>query len=184
MPSWTWQVSRRILRGDPPSLVQIAEHHGVIEDAVCLYYSPENPNFPRLFAFNTPEEIRTNRDERLREARTASSLTLLAAIEASFRLDYRQRNSSRKRDDLSRAFRTLYKQRENRVSFSDEILQGWLDHSDVKPALVRDIRAAFKYRHWLAHGRYWTPKLGRQYDFETIYDLGCRIESTFPFLHS
>lgn len=113
MPSWRWQVSRRIPRGDPPSLFQIAEHHGVIEDAVCLYYSPENPNFPRLFAFNTPEEIRANRDERLREARTASSLTLLAAIEASFRLDYRQRKSSRKRDDLSRAFHTLYKQKEN-----------------------------------------------------------------------
>ena len=49
---------------------------------------------------------------------------------------------------------------------------------------VGDIRSAFRYRDWLAHGRYWIAKLGRQYDFETIYDLGRTVELAFPFLRS
>ena len=172
MPSWMLQVVRQVTLGDPPDLHQLAEHQKVVEDAICLYHSPKNPNFHQLLAFNTTAKIRDCRKLRLKEARTASATMVLAAIEASFRVDYLLRNSLRKKDKLSRAFRDLYKEKQCRVSLSDDILQAWLDHSDVKPALVGDIRAAFNYRNWLAHGRYWVPKLGRKYDFETIYDLG------------
>lgn len=175
---------RRVSLDNPPTLRQIAERHVVIEKAIFLYYSPKNPNFPELFALSTAKEIRASHDEGLREARAASALTLLAAIEASFRVDYLLRNYGRKKDDLSRAFRALYKEKQQRVSLSDDILQAWLDHSDVTRALVGDIRAAFNYRHWLAHGRYWVPRLGRQYNFERIYDLCSGIESAFPFLRS
>lgn len=180
-----FQVAKRVSFDDPPTLCQLAEHHAVVKEAICLYYySPENPGIRQPFASDTRAEIRASRDVRLQEASAASALTLLAAIEASFRVDYLQRNYFKKRDDLSRAFRALYKEKGERVSLSKDILQAWLDHFDVAPTLVGDIRAALKYRHWLAHGRYWDPKLGRQYDFETIYNLGCRIESAFPFLPS
>lgn len=111
-------------------------------------------------------------------------MTLLASIEASFRVDYLQRNYAKKRDDLSRAFRDLYREKQQRVSLTDDILQRWQEHSDVTPALVGNIRSAFRYRDWLAHGRYWVAKLGRQYDFETLYDLGRDVETAFPFLRS
>ena len=35
-----------------------------------------------------------------------------------------------------------------------------------------DLKGAFKFRHWLAHGRYWDPNLGRKkYDFQSLYAL-------------
>ena len=42
--------------------------------------------------------------------------------------------------------------------------------------LVGDIRSAFGYRHWLAHGRYCVAKLGRQYDFASVYNLAREVE--------
>ena len=177
-------MPRRVTFDDPPALHQIAAHHAVIEEAVRLYYSAANPHFPELFASDTPGEVYAKQDAALLEARAASAMTLLASIEASFRVDYLQRNYAKKKDDLSRAFRALYRRKQQRVSFSDDILRCWRDHSDITPTLVGDIRAAFRYRDWLAHGRYWVAKLGRQYDFETIYDLGRTVELAFPFLRS
>ena len=111
-------------------------------------------------------------------------MTVLASIEASFRVDYLQRNYAKKRDDLSRAFRDLYREKQQRASLTDDILEAWRRHSNVGPKLVGDIRSAFRYRDWLAHGRYWVAKLGRPYDFETIYDLARDVELAFPFLRS
>ena len=176
------QVSRRVSFDDWPTLDQIAAHHAVLEDTIRLYHSPANPSFPALFQFDTPDEVRAKRDATLQEARAASAMTLLASIEASFRVDYLQRNYAKKKDDLSRGFRVLYGQKQGKASLSDDILQGWRDHAGIAPKLVGEIRAAFRYRDWLAHGRYWVAKLGRQYDFETIYDLGRTIELRFQFL--
>jgi hypothetical protein len=37
--------------------------------------------------------------------------------------------------------------------------------------IIGELRGAFKFRHWLAHGRYWKPKFGRRYDFNDIYTI-------------
>ena len=42
---------------------------------------------------------------------------------------------------------------------------------------------AFKYRHWLAHGRYWEPKLGRIYDYYSLYDLAYSMEHLLTSLN-
>ena len=175
-------MPRRVSFDDPPALKQIAAHHAVLEDAIDLYYSKTNPRFLELFESDTADEVLAKRQLTLQEARVASAMTLLASIEASFRVDYLRRTYAKRKDDLSRAFRDIYSQKRERASLSDHILQGWRDYSDVAPNLVGETRSAFRYRDWLAHGRYWVPKLGRQYDFETIYDLGRTIELSFPFL--
>jgi len=177
-------VPKRVTFDDPPALHEIAAHHAILEEAILLYYSRENPRFEELFVFDTAQEVREKRDATLHEARAASAMTLLASIEASFRVDYLQRYYGKKRDNLSRAFRDLYKEKQQRVSLTEDILRRWREHSDVTALLVGDIRSAFRYRDWLAHGRYWVAKLGRQYDFETVYDLGRDVETAFPFLRS
>ena len=175
-------MPRRVSFDDHPDLEQIAAHHAILEDAILLYYSPSNPRFAVLFEFDTLEEIRSKRDSTLYETGAASAMTLLASIEASFRVDYLQRHYAKKKDPLSRAFQSLHKEKQQNVSLSDDILKAWKDHSDIRPGLLGDIRSAFRYRHWLAYGRYWVPKLGRPYDFETIYDLALTVEEAFPFL--
>lgn len=47
--------------------------------------------------------------------------------------------------------------------------------------IVSDLKDAFKYRHWLAHGRYWEPKLGRKYDYFSVFTLAQTVFNSFPF---
>jgi len=37
--------------------------------------------------------------------------------------------------------------------------------------LFFELKLAFKFRHWIAHGRYWKPKIGKKYDFNEIFKL-------------
>jgi hypothetical protein len=41
--------------------------------------------------------------------------------------------------------------------------------------VLSEYKSAMKYRHWLAHGRYWEPKFSKKYDFDSIYILADSI---------
>ena len=173
--------SRVTLTGNHPTSVDIAEQYDVSVKSMILYYSKVNPGFSTQFRFFTDDEVENEREDRLEETDTALALTLLASIEASFRVDYLRRCYRRRKDSLSRNFRELYKRKRRRVSLEDDLLEAWKRHAPVPSSLVGDIKGAFKYRHWLAHGRYWVQKLGRRYDFSNIYELACTVEKVFPF---
>ena len=169
---------------DASDFQTLATHHAVVEEGVHYYYSQDNPRYGVLFEFDSPAEVRAQREATLLETSAAFAMSLLAAIEAAFRVDYRKRILRRRRDALSREFRSLYQLKQERVSFTDDILEAWKAQSNVSNPLIGDIRSAFRYRNWLAHGRYWRPNLGRSYDFETVYNLACKIEETIPLLRS
>jgi len=99
------------------------------------------------------------------------SLSLLAATEAALRVDFHNRVSNRSKDALSRAFRQIRKRRGKRVRLDEDILTAWSDHHSLARRSIGDFRGALNLRDWLAHGRYWTPKLGRQYDSQGIFRL-------------
>ena len=108
---------------------------------------------------------------------------ILGSIEALFRIDYTHRVRSRKKDILSREFRELNNEKGPRISLEEDIWAAWTQHSEalgIQPQLVSDLKTAFKYRHGLAHGRYWTPKLGRKHDYNSLFILARRILDTFP----
>ncbi|KHD10883.1 hypothetical protein PN36_11400 [Candidatus Thiomargarita nelsonii] len=46
-----------------------------------------------------------------------------------------------------------------------------LDYFAKQKTELENFQNASKLRHWLAHGRYWTPKLGRSYNLNTIFDI-------------
>ena len=154
-----------------PELQDIAEHYEISVKSMALLYSQLNPGFASDFQYYTHDEVAKERDDRLEEIDASLALTLLASIEATFRVDYLRRCYRRRRDSLSRDFRLLYRKKGRNVSFEEELLEGWKRHSNVRQSLLGDIKGAFKYRHWLAHGRYWIPKLGRRYDFSNIFGL-------------
>jgi hypothetical protein len=95
-------------------------------------------------------------------------------------VDYRYRCENRLKDPLSRAFRDKYKRRQERVSLEEELFDAWSEHEPGAHALIGDLRGAFRFRHWLAHGCYWVPKLGRKYDFDHLYRLADAVFSAFP----
>ena len=175
-------MSRRVVfSANYPDMEDIGEHYELSVKSMNLLYSPVNPEFVADFQYYSHEEVEEEKETRLEEIDASLALTLLASIEASFRVDYLRRCYQRKKDPLSRVFRTLYKRKGRKVSFEEELLEGWKNHSNVSPRLLGEIKGAFNYRHWLAHGRYWMPRLGRQYDFSSIFDLAYDVSELFPF---
>lgn len=169
--------------GDHLELEDIAVFHA---DAVCgfrLIHDPAQPGFLVRFAAMSSAEVASHLQVELDELGRMSSLSVLAAVEAAFRMDYLVRVNERRRDVLSRAMRELYSRSGSRVSFEDEILELWRDNTSGARQAISDLKGAMKYRHWLAHGRYWTPKMGRsKYDFQSIYEMAEAILVGFPLV--
>jgi hypothetical protein len=106
-------------------------------------------------------------------------LGMLACAEAALRVDMIERVHKKKRDDVSRRFRVICKeQRNRRIRFEEDVLDTWAEHgpgSGIKKS-VAAFKGALPLRHWLAHGRYWKPKLGRAagYNPADIFDI-CKV---------
>jgi hypothetical protein len=173
-------ASRVGFSGQQRSLREIALHHKDLEAALRAYFSMASQRSPGRFLGYTPHELSDELAERLVEIDIASSLAVLATVEAEFRVDYLQRCYRRKKDDLSRSFRKLYARKAARASLEDDIFGLWKSHEPDTSRLIGDLRGAFHFRHWLAHGRYWVPKLGRKYDYVGVYTLALDVLGTFP----
>ncbi len=169
------------LSGEERTPQDIDIHHQDTEQALRHYFATPQLHIKRFFGY-TQAEIQQELQLRIIEQERMSSLELLAALEAIFRLDYLQRGLySKQKDQLSKHFRSLYKEKEKRVSLEEDIFEAWKIFGSVKPELSGDLKGAFKYRHWLAHGRYWTPKTGRKYDYFGLQTLTTLVLQNFPF---
>lgn len=98
-----------------------------------------------------------------------------SAMEAAFRVDYLERVYQRRKDPFSRACRALYARFGHRVPLERELLQLWLTEGAAAPDFIRHLIGALRVRHWLAHGRYWSPRLGLYEDFDTLYTLAMAV---------
>lgn len=163
------------------NLSDISLHHSDTEISLRIFFSNAKIYEDRFSSY-TIDEIQKELGERISELNLTSSLSLLAALEAVFRIDYLQRNYKRKKDALSVACRDIYKEKQIKASLEDDILDAWKSNTEGTSQLISDLKGVFKYRHWLAHGRYWKPKMGRpSYDYETIYGLAEVVLNSFPF---
>jgi len=153
----------------------VAEQHGILQKSLRDFFIKHTDV---RFVGYTLDELKKEQDERLSELDKASSLTILASIEASLRIDYLQRCEDRRKDSVSIRMREIYKNKADRAKIEDDILEVWKQEAALK-AIAERAKAAFKYRHWLAHGRYLVPKLGRSYDFEYLVALASEITSRF-----
>lgn len=165
-------AKRRVsFSGEQLELEQIAQHHADMEAAVSNFFSIGNPAGARRFAGYTQEDMEKEKEEIIEENERNAIMNTLAALEAAFRVDYLERCQKRKRDPLSRQFRTIYAARRERVSLRDDIFRVWKLHSADARRTVSRVEGAYRYRNWLAHGRYWTLKIGDPYDYATMYRL-------------
>jgi hypothetical protein len=162
-------------------LPEIVAHHQDLASSLKLYFSAASPSYLLRFDGYAATEVTDELRERLDEADLTSSLAVLTSLEAAFRIDYLQRCYRRGKDRVSRAFRNIYKSKQERASLEDEIFAAWAKNSSVPPSIISELRGAFRFRHWLAHGRYWTPKFGRRYDFTYVFELADLTFSSFPF---
>ena len=164
-----------------PDIQRLARYYDDVAKSLRLYFSPAAPLYSVRFETYRPDEINTEMNERLAELDMATALSIFAAVEAAFRIDYLQRCYRKEKDSMSRAFRHLHKKKGIRVSLEDEILEIWRKHTVGSTSMIGKVRTAFKFRHWLAHGRYWYPKFPR-YDFLAVYSLAETVMNSLPLL--
>jgi hypothetical protein len=158
-----------------------AKYHNDVLASLRLYYSKDNPGFDRRFLGSSQDEVNKERLEREEETDLRSCFAVLSALEAAFRIDYLQRRQGKrgKKNEVSRAFRQSPQGRHGRVRL-DDILEVWQVVYPNWKCVASELRSAFKFRHWLAHGRYWKPKLGRRYDFQYLYPLAVEVLEEWP----
>lgn len=177
MPKWVTFSGKHL------DLEEIAIYHSDLKESIIYYFRSSRWENSRRFGGYTQEEVYKERECRLAELNHSSALSVLIAIEAKFKIDYLQRCRQRKpKDEVTLEFRAIYMKKGDRASLGDDILEIWKQHSKVQTKLIGELKGALNYRHWLAHGRYWEPKLGRKYDFDSVYKLGLRIFNAFPLI--
>mgnify|MGYP000464330602 CR=1 FL=1 len=128
----------------------------------------------------TPDEVAIHFQDARRELDAAASLLVLAEAEAVLRVDYLSRVQRKGKDTVSRAYRELHKEKGTRVKLDRHLLTTWVTHHPSCSSAASDFRAALNLRHWLAHGRYWTPKLGRDYAPQDVFDIAARLFAKLP----
>ncbi len=172
-----------------PELLQfekVAVSHSDIAKTIRFYYNQQSiQTFDSKFIGYTISEVEQERDQRLEDLDKNSSFNVLAALEASFKVDFYMRCYNREKDTLSRFFRDLKNRKRNKrdkISLVDDIFEGWKTYFPSAKTLTSELKGAFRYRHWLAHGRYWEPKFGKKYDFSSVSLLAQAIKQKFPLL--
>jgi hypothetical protein len=165
------------------TLDEIAGYHEDAVGGLRLLYSPVNPGFEARFVGLSRDEVAARLKLRLEETDTRSTFALLTSLEATFRIDFHSRCRQRLKDALSVYFRNIERTQRDRVRLDEHILEGWNQHSSASAPLVSSLRGAFKMRHWLAHGRYWSPKLGRKYDFAHVYLLASQAVTALDLMY-
>lgn len=155
------------------SLTEIAEYHEDTVASLKVYFN-EAFSLERFIGY-TPDQRSEELHLRIDETALRSMFITLASIEANFRLDDEFRCRNKLQDNLPRSFRKIYKVRKERVALDEDIFEAWRMHIGVSGTLISELRTTFRLRHWIAHGRYWHPKLGRTFDSYSVYDLASAV---------
>jgi hypothetical protein len=134
----------------------------------------ENINHKKFIGM-TPQEFESYFKESNKELDYLVCFDLLSATEAVLRMDYNEKVSLKLKTETARKFREINKEKGNKVSLEEDIIKVWKQYDTSTTSDFSDFLGSLKYRHWLAHGRYWNPKIGRIYTPETVYAIAQKI---------
>ncbi len=121
------------------------------------------------------DEINTYFDESQSELEHLVCFSIISATEAHLRIDFYNRVYSKDKTEIGRHFRKIFKTSGNRVSLEEDIIETWKQTLTIEKNDFSNFIGLLKYRHWLAHGRYWKPKFGQNYNPITTYDISENI---------
>lgn len=115
-----------------------------------------------------------------RELDDQVTMALIASYEAVLRTDFWAWVSRTRKGGLRSKFRALEQRYGDKVPL-EEILEKWASVTGKTEAVGR-MAQLVKYRHWLAHGRYWTQKSGIRPTPEQAWDTGTVVFAVLPGL--
>jgi hypothetical protein len=154
-----------------PNISDIGRLRDEAVAALTVFFSTSNVALPERLLYMTTDELKHQFEWAKDELDNHMMMGVLATLEAHFRDDFEYRCAKRLKDDLSRSYRDIRKKRKKHVRLEDDILEAWKKHHPSMQKQVSEIKSVLKLRHWLAHGRHWIPKLGRNFDFMDVERL-------------
>jgi hypothetical protein len=138
------------------SLEEIGRYNEDAKASLRHYFNSilEGKIVPESKMHLTEDEIKGLLDRSLDETDARSSLILLTFIESQFRLHYQGRSKMRKKikAELGKKHR-LANEKTDRPSL-DDLLDAWKKALPDESRFLDSLKTFFKYRHWMAHGRY------------------------------
>jgi hypothetical protein len=105
----------------------------------------------------TEDEIRELLRRSLDETDARSSLILITFIEAQFRLHYQRRSKIQRK--ISAEVKNKHgaaNKKIERPSLEDDLFEAWKKILPGESRFFGCLKTIFRYRHWMAHGRYFT----------------------------
>ena len=118
---------------------------------------------PSRFVGMTPVEFEEALSALRGEPDCQVVMMLVASVEAVFQADLRDRVSGKKKGTLSKALRRWhkehYRRREAWINL-ESLLEAWKKTVSGRRQTIGRLKSLLLFRHWLAHGRYWSDKSG------------------------
>jgi hypothetical protein len=109
------------------------------------------------------------------ELRHLVALDLITATEATLKTDYFTKVFNKDKTALGREFRAIYKVQQDKVKLEQDIIDNWKKYVPQCKSDFSSLVGLLKYRHWLAHGRFWLSKQGQFYSVYDVYDIAKSI---------
>ncbi len=163
------------------SLVDIAKYHADADASLRSYFSATSPTYTLRFATYLQSEVTAELSGRIDETDLRSTLVLLARVEAALRRDYIARAQGKLPDKISIQFRKIHKQRGRKARLEEDILETWKNALErPEREIISQLKGMLKFRHWLAHGRYWN--IGSNYRFQDAYIVADAVIANLPLI--
>lgn len=164
----------------PLSAKEILDYYTHVVSAIeCKYSQDGNKNYTTDFLGYSEVKVKSEKNLLLKELSVEASLCLLSFIESRFRIDFIIRCQRRKKDSLSTDFRVIYNPAKRLYTYSltDDIIENWKKNMPEQKDTFDRLVDAFKYRNWVAHGRYWHFKDNpNKFTFNAIWMLNEKID--------
>ena len=179
-------MNRVTFSGENVSLSYIWEWYQVSEKAIhrerkrVLDALSTDNDVGDFFVGMNREDVDGYFQEYKRELEFLVCFDIISAAEGYLRMGYLNRVYKRLKDPISRKFRALYKRSGPKIRLSEDILGALVKEYPSCSMAIGQFRGILNLRDWLAHGRYWVPKLGRQYTPEDAFEVVVRLFEIMP----
>lgn len=173
------------------TLEEIKSYYDKVLDSLDRQYSRDtNTDFDVVFANKSEEEVAVELDGLKEELSMEGAFELLAYLEKDFRTDCYIRCTRKYKDELSKAFKIVYKsvgKMQYKIGLVDVIVAGWKKvflepdpHNQDVLDMFSQINDLFNFRNWMAHGRYWEYPYNRgKHNFDVVWIMVNEVENTF-----
>ncbi len=144
-------------------------------------FSNQSDDLNEKFWGLTTNEFNSYFEKNKEELEHLVCFDLITSVEAMLKTDFNNRIKKKRKNCLvTEKFRKINrakkknKNKKINLSLEQDIISVWKEAlTDNEP--FSKFLGLLNYRHWLAHGRYWTPNIGQNYDPEITYDISEKI---------